>query len=415
MRSVLETGSRPSVLSVVLAGGEGKRLMPLSSDRAKPAVPFGGQYRLIDFALSNLANGGYRKIVVLTQYKSHSLDVHLSKTWRLSTLLGSYVTSVPAQMRRGPEWFRGSADAIFQNMNLIDDEKPQYIFVFGADHIYRMDPRQMLDEHIKSGAGVTVAALRSPRSEAHQFGVIQRGEGSKIDAFLEKPADPPGLDDSPEESFVSMGNYVFTTDVLVEALHADAADENSRRDLGGDLIPRLVSEGAAHVYDFTTNVVPGDRDGQTGYWRDVGTLDAYFDAHMDLVSPLPRFSLYNREWPIYTLGRSLPPAKFVAAEGRAPNIENTIVATGAILSGCDVKDSVISPGVRVRKDAVLDGVIAFDDVEIGEGAVVRRAVIDKNVKIPPGTQIGVDPVEDAKRFTVSEGGVVAIGKNAIIE
>lgn len=415
MKVVLETGSRPRVLSMVLAGGEGKRLMPLTSDRAKPAVPFGGPYRLIDFALSNLANGGYRKIVVLTQYKSHSLDVHLTRTWRLSTLLGSYVTSVPAQMRRGPQWFLGSADALFQNLNLIDDEKPQYIFVFGADHIYRMDPRQMLDAHIASGAGVTVAALRSPRSEAHQFGVIQRGEGSKIDAFLEKPADPPGLDDSPEESFVSMGNYVFSTDVLVDALQADASDDTSGRDLGGDLIPRLVKDGLAAVYDYTTNVVPGDGELQSGYWRDVGTLDAYFEAHMDLVSPLPRFSLYNPEWPIYTLGRPLPPAKFVVAEGRAPSVQNSVVSNGAILSGCDVKNSVISPGVRIGKDAQLDGVIAFDDVRIGDGAVVRRAVIDKNVVIPPGTKIGVDSVADAKRFTVSDGGVVAIGKNVSLD
>ncbi len=389
--------------------------MPLTSDRAKPAVPFGGPYRLIDFALSNLANGGYRKIVVLTQYKSHSLDVHLSRTWRLSTLLGSYVTSVPAQMRRGPQWFLGSADALFQNLNIIDDEKPQYIFVFGADHIYRMDPRQMLDQHIASGAGVTVAALRSPRSEAHQFGVIHQGEGTKIEAFLEKPADPPGLADSPEESYVSMGNYVFDADVLVEALHADATDEASGRDLGGDLIPRLVNEGRAHVYDYTTNIVPGDLEEQRGYWRDVGTLDAYFDAHMDLVQPLPKFSLYNAEWPIYTLGRSLPPAKFVVSKGRAPTVENSVVSNGAILSGCDVRDSVISPGVRIHRDAKLDGVIAFDDVEIGEGAVIRRAVLDKNVVVPPGAQIGVDPVEDAKRFTMSEGGVIAIGKNVRLD
>ncbi len=389
--------------------------MPLTSDRAKPAVPFGGPYRLIDFALSNLANGGYRKIVVLTQYKSHSLDVHLSRTWRLSTLLGSYVTSVPAQMRRGPQWFLGSADALFQNLNIIDDEKPQYIFVFGADHIYRMDPRQMLDQHIASGAGVTVAALRSPRSEAHQFGVIHQGEGTKIEAFLEKPADPPGLADSPEESYVSMGNYVFDADVLVDALHADATDEASGRDLGGDLIPRLVNEGRAHVYDYTTNIVPGDLEEQRGYWRDVGTLDAYFDAHMDLVQPLPKFSLYNAEWPIYTLGRSLPPAKFVVSKGRAPTVENSVVSNGAILSGCDVRDSVISPGVRIHRDASLDGVIAFDDVEIGEGAVIRRAVLDKNVVVPPGAQIGVDPVEDAKRFTMSEGGVIAIGKNVRLD
>ncbi len=407
-----EPGSRPKVLSVVLAGGEGKRLMPLTSDRAKPAVPFGGPYRLIDFALSNLVNGGYRKIVVLTQYKSHSLDVHLSLTWRLSTLLGSYVTSVPAQMRQGPRWFLGSADALFQNLNLVSDERPEYIFVFGADHIYRMDPRQMLDAHIKSGAGVTVAALRVPRSEASAFGVIDCGDDTQIERFLEKPEDPPGLSDSPDECFVSMGNYVFDADVLVEALKADNLDEDSRNDIGGDLIPRLVGEGKAHVYDYTTNVVPGDTELQRGYWRDVGTLDAYFDANMDLVQPLPRFSLYNEHWPIFTAGRSLPPAKFVRDGDTDPKVVNSIVSDGAILSGCDVTEAIISPGVRIAKDAKLEGVVILDNVQIGEGAHIKRAIIDKNVVVPAGCEIGIDKEDDlARGWIVSEAGVVTVPKN----
>ncbi len=409
--NVLEAGTRPNVLSIVLAGGEGKRLMPLTADRAKPAVPFGGPYRLIDFVLSNLSNGGYRKIVVLTQYKSHSLDVHVSRTWRMATFLGNYVTSVPAQMRRGKQWFMGSADAIYQNLNLIEDEQPTYLFVFGADNIYRMDPRQMLDQHIASGAGVTVAALRAPRNEAHQFGVIHQGEGTQIRDFLEKPADPPGLADSPDESFVSMGNYVFTTEVLVEALKEDAENQASGRDLGGDLIPQLVGQGQAHVYDYSTNVVPGDGLLQRGYWRDVGTLDAYFDAHMDLVQPLPNFSLYNEEWPIFTLGRSLPPAKFVTADGRAPHVENTVVSNGAIISGSTVETSVLGPRVRVERGAELDGAILFEDVKVGEGATIKRAVVDKNVVIPPGTRIGVDLEEDAARFTVTDSGLVVIPKN----
>lgn len=409
--ALLELGSRPQVLSIVLAGGEGKRLMPLTADRAKPAVPFGGPYRLIDFALSNLVNGGYRKIVVLTQYKSHSLDVHISRTWRLSTLLGSYVSSVPAQMRRGPEWFQGSADALFQNMNIIDDERPQYIFVFGADHIYRMDPRQMLDQHIRSGAGVTVAGLRVDRSEASAFGVIDREEsGTQIKQFLEKPEDPPGLADDPNRVLASMGNYVFNTEVLVEALNADYQDSTSRRDMGGDIIPRLVGEGAAHVYDYTTNIVPGDEEDQRGYWRDVGTLDAFFDAHMDLVQPLPAFSLYNQQWPIFTMARSLPPAKLVRDGVRSPDVYNTTVSNGAILSGCTVYESVIAPNVRVARDATLEGTVLFDDVHVGAGAQIKNAIIDKGVNIPDGTRIGFDLEEDAARFTVSDGGIVAVPK-----
>ncbi len=407
----LEAGIRPKVLSVVLAGGEGKRMMPLTLDRAKPAVPFGGHYRLIDFALSNLANGGYRKLVVLTQYKSHSLDVHISKTWRMSTLLGNYVTSVPAQMRRGQHWFQGSADALFQNLNLVDDEQPDYIFVFGADHIYRMDPRQMLDQHIASGAACTVAALRGERSEAHQFGVIEQGEGTNIKAFLEKPADPPGLSDDPTKSFVSMGNYVFTADALRAALQADAEDESSKHDLGGNLIPYFVDRGEADVYDYSTNLVPGDDVRQRGYWRDVGTLDAYFDANMDLVKPLPPFSLYNDDWPIWTLGRSLPAAKFVIDGTRHPEVSNSMVSNGSILSGCTVSEAVISPGCRVQSGAELDGVVLFDGVQVGEGAVVKRAIIDKNVRIPAGTRIGVDLEEDRARFAVTDSGIVAVPKN----
>jgi glucose-1-phosphate adenylyltransferase len=407
---VIESALRPRVLSIVLAGGEGKRLMPLTADRAKPAVPFGGPYRLIDFALSNLANGGYRKIVVLTQYKSHSLDVHISRTWRLSSMLGNYVTSVPAQMRRGPQWFSGSADALFQNLNVIHDEQPEYLFVFGADHIYRMDPRQMLDQHIETGAGVTVAALRAARSEAHQFGVIDAPEGTKIESFLEKPADPPGLPDSPDESFVSMGNYVFNVEALLDALAGDADLDDSKHDLGGDLIPAMVRQGDAHVYDYSTNEVPGDAEHQRGYWRDVGTLDAYFDAHMDLVQPLPNFSLYNEQWPIFTLGRSLPPAKLVTDGVTPPSVENTAVSNGAILSGCAVRESVIAPNVRIERHAQVSGAILFDDVRVGEGAIINRAIIDKNVIVPPGARIGVDPEEDRARFTVSDGGIVAIPK-----
>jgi len=401
----------PRVLSIVLAGGEGKRLMPLTNDRAKPAVPFGGHYRLIDFVLSNLSNAGFLKIVVLTQYKSHSLDVHISRAWRMSTLLGNYVSPVPAQMRRGPRWFAGSADAIFQNLNIVGDERPDYICVFGADHIYRMDPLQMLDHHAATGAGVTVAGIRVPVEGASQFGVIQPGTGTTISSFLEKPATAQGLADAPHQVLASMGNYIFSTDVLVDALNEDASNVSSHHDMGGDIIPMLVRAGRAHVYDFAHNVVPGATDRDRHYWRDVGTLDSYYDAHMDLVSVHPVFNLYNREWPIYTAVPQLAPAKFVFEDPhRTGHALDSIVSSGVIVSGGCVRRSVLSPGVLIESNAVVEDSVIMDDTVIGEGAVVRRAIIDKNVQVPPGARIGVDPTEDESRFTVSPRGIVAIGK-----
>src|SRR5437763_2553375 len=279
---------------MVLAGGAGKRLWPLTADRAKPAVPFGGIYRLVDFVLSNLVNADYLRIVVLTQYKSHSLDRHISLTWRLSSLLGNYVTPVPAQQRLGPRWFSGSADAIYQSLNLVYDEQPAYVVVFGADHVYRMDPAQMVEQHIATGAGVTVAGVRVPRDQASAFGVIETHDGRRIDAFLEKPGDAPGLPDDPTMSYASMGHSGFSTDAFRDAVRRAAYDEGPGRHSGRSLIPALVSEGAAQVYDFAPNAVPGATDRDRGYWRDVGTIDQYYDAHMDLVSVLPVFNLYNR-------------------------------------------------------------------------------------------------------------------------
>src|ERR1700712_4699103 len=303
--------SNPRVLGIVRAGGEGNRLWPLTADRAKPAVPFGGNYRLIDFVLSNLVNAGYLRICVLTQYKSHSLDRHITTTWRMSTVIGNYITPVPAQQRLGPRWYTGSADAILQSANLIYDDKPDYIIVFGADHVYRMDPRQMVEQHIASGAGATVAGIRVPRAEASAFGVIDADPDHRIIDFLEKPENPPGLPDSPDETYASMGNYVFTTDALLEALKDDAGDEQSVHDMGTNIMPMMVKKGDAFVYDFADNDVPGAEDRDRGYWRDVGTIDAYYDSHMDLVAVHPIFNLYNRQWPIYTYHPQLPPAKFV--------------------------------------------------------------------------------------------------------
>ena len=400
----------PKVFSLVLAGGEGKRLWPLTQDRAKPAVPFGGVYRLVDFVLSNLVNAEYRRVAVLTQYKSHSLNRHISQTWRLSPHLGNYITSVPAQMRRGRHWFSGSADAIYQNFNLLTDEQPDYVLVFGADHIYRMDPRQMVAQHIASGAGVTVAAIRAPRSQASELGVIE-ADGDRVVAFHEKPSDPPGLADDPESVYASMGNYVFTVGALVDALAEDAGAAASTHDLGGDIIPSLVSRGEAGVYDYARNIVPGSAEGDRGYWRDVGSLDSFYDANMDLVSVQPMFNFYNLQWPIYSFYGPLPPAKFVFDhEGCRGQALNSIVSPGVIVAGGTVRGSVVSPGVRVGSGALVEDCVLMDGVEVGDGAVVRRAIIDKQVIIPAGMRVGVDPAADAARHTISEGGVVVIGK-----
>jgi glucose-1-phosphate adenylyltransferase len=397
---------------MVLAGGEGKRLWPLTADRAKPAVPFGGYYRLVDFVLSNLVNADFLRIVVLTQYKSHSLDRHISLTWRMSTLLGNYVTPVPAQQRLGPQWFQGSADAIYQSLNLVYDEQPSHVVVFGADHVYRMDPRQMVEQHIASGAGVTVAGIRVPREQAHDFGVIQTKDGRRIDAFLEKPADPPSVPGEPDVSFVSMGNYVFTTDVLLDAVRKDAYDEGSVHDMGGNVIPMLVANGQAEVYDFDDNEVPGATERDRAYWRDVGTMEAYYEAHMDLVSVLPVFNLYNRQWPILTYTPPLPPAKFVHEEpGRTGHAIDSLVSPGCIISGGQVRRSVLSPGVQVHSRAEVDGCVLMHGVDVGAGAVLRRCVLDKGVVVPPDVSIGVDAEHDrARGFHVSDDGIVVIGK-----
>ena len=405
------------VLAIVLAGGEGKRLMPLTADRAKPAVPFGGMYRMIDFVLSNLANAGFLKIVVLTQYKSHSLDRHITKTWRMSNLLGNYVTPVPAQQRRGPWWFAGSADAIYQSFNLIHDEQPDYVIVFGADHIYRMDPRQMLEEHIASGAGVTVAGIRQPLRLAPQFGVIEvAGGNGQIRAFREKPTDAVGLPGSPEEVYASMGNYVFSTKLLCEAVETDAADKVSKHDMGGSIIPMLVERGEANVYDFGDNEVPGSTDRDRGYWRDVGTLDSFYEAHMDLIAVHPVFNLYNFSWPIYTDQPPWPPAKFVHGwQERVGRAVGSLVSPGSVISGSLVENSVVSPKVRVHSWAHVDGSVLMEGVEIGRHAVVRNAILDKSVVVPEGAEIGVDLERDRQRYTVSDKGVVVIGKGVRVE
>ena len=413
------SAKEPNVLTIVLAGGEGKRLMPLTADRAKPAVPFGGIYRLIDFALSNVVNSGYRKIIVLTQYKSHSLDRHVTKTWRMSTMLGNYVAPIPAQQRMGKNWYLGSADAIYQSLNTIDDERPDIVVVVGADHVYRMDFSQMVQQHLETGAGCTVAAIRQPISLANQFGVIEvdEQEPRRIREFLEKPEHPQGLPDAPDEVLASMGNYVFTADALEEAVRVDAERESSKHDMGGDIVPAFVDQGDAWVYDFKDNDIPGATDRDRAYWRDVGTIDSYYDAHMDLISVHPVFNLYNEAWPIYTNYGPHPPAKFVHGSGdRVGHALNSAVSPGCVISGATVSDSVLSPRVKVHSFSHVTRSVLMDRVEVGRSCQIHRAIIDKGVFVPAGVHIGVDhDLDRARGFTVTESGLTVVGKGTVIE
>ena len=409
--------ARQRILGVVLAGGAGRRLGPLTADRAKSAVPFGGIYRVVDFTLSNLVNGGVQRICVLTQYKSHSLNRHITTTWQLNSLLDNYVAPVPAQQWLGPRWQAGSADAIYQSLTLIERDRPGLVLVAGADHVYRMDPNQMIQAHLDWDAGVTVAAIPVPRTAATDFGVIRATAGGhRIEAFQEKPADPPCLHGSPDEAFASMGTYVFDTAVLVEALRKDAADEGSGHSMGGDIIPRLVRDGAAHVYDFLQNKVPGAGAQDQGYWREVGTIDSYFEAHMDLCAVHPVFSLYNNRWPILTHVPAEPPAKFVHEDGdRAGRAFNSVISNGVIVSGGLVRESVLSPGVRVHSWAGVERSVVLHNTRIGRHAVVRDAILDKNVTVLPGATVGVDKEHDqARGFVVSAGGITVVGKGQVV-
>ncbi len=400
------------VLGIVLAGGPGKGLAPLTAHRPQSAVPFGGVYRLVDFALSNLVNAGIRRICVLTQYKSLSLDRHLATAWRLSSLLDEYVMAVPAQQRLGPHWQMGSADAIYQSLNLIDQDRPDLVVVVGADHVYRMDPEQMIAQHAAWGAGVTVAVIPVRRTEATGFGVVHTTPGGhRIEAFWEKPADPPGCPDRPDQALASMGIYVFERDVLVEALTKDAADAGSRHGIGGDIIPMLVQQRVAYAYDFLQNQVPGADPGDRGYWRDVGTLDSYFDAHMDLCATVPKFNLYNDRWPILTRVPAHPPAKFVHDDGdRVGRALNSTVSGGVIVSGGLVRNSVLSPGTRIGSWSQVDRAVILDNSRVSRHAVVQNAILDKNVTVLEGATVGVDKQRDlARGLTVSSGGITVVG------
>ena len=409
------TGKR--VLGIVLAGAPGRRLAPLTAERAKAAVPFGGVYRLVDFALSNLVNGGIRQICVLTQYKSHSLDRHLAIAWEPGSTLGSNVIPVPAQQWRGPSWQAGSADAIYQSLSLLDEHRPDLVVVCGADHVYRMDPVQMIDRHIAWGAGVTVAALPVPWAEATDFGVVQTAaDGHHIEAFQEKPARPTALPGRPDEALASMGVYVFEPDVLIEALHKDAADDDSQHSIGADIIPRLVRERTAHVYDFQQNVVPGANPYEPCYWRDLGTIDSYFNAHMDLCAVNPVFNVYNDRWPILTQVPCQPPAKFVREDGDREGLAvNSVISNGVCVSGGLIRNSVLSPGARVDGRSRVTRAVILHDSRVHRGALVEDAILDKNVVVLEGAAVGVDKERDrARGFVVSAGGVTVVGKGQVV-
>ncbi len=405
------------VLVMVLAGGEGRRLGPLTQDRAKPAVPFGGRYRIIDVVLSNFVNSGLHRIKVLTQYKSSSLEEHIARAWRLSPMLDSFIETIPAQQRTGKSWFKGSGDAVWQCSNVISDEEPGFVCIFGGDHIYKMDVRQMMAKHIEHDADVTVAAIPVPREQARSFGTLEVAADGRIVAFHEKVADPPPMPDNPALSLASMGNYVFKTDVLLARLEEDAREEASSHDFGHDILPMMVARGdRVFSYDFNSNRVPGEDENGGSYWRDVGTVDAYFEAQMDLVAIKPQFNFYNRRWPIRTGILHDPPAKFVFShEDRVGLATDSIVSLGCIISGGRIHRSILGNRVRVNSFSQIEECILLDGVQIGRYARLHRAIIDKDVVVPQGMEVGYNLERDRERWFVSDDGVVVIPKGALLE
>ncbi|HXG17140.1 MAG TPA: glucose-1-phosphate adenylyltransferase [Calidithermus sp.] len=395
---------RPRVLAMIMAGGRGERLHPLTRDRSKPAVPFGGRYRIIDFVLSNFANSELLALYVLVQYKSQSLIEHIRLAWRTGGLLPDYfVTVVPPQMRTGAAWYRGTADAVLQNLNLVDDFAPDVVAIFGADHVYRMDVNQMVAFHREAGAEVTVAARPVPLAEAGQFGVLAVDRSSRVVEFAEKPARPKPMPDHPDRALVSMGNYLFNRQILVDAL-VDDARRSTEHDFGRSIIPELVPTGRVFAYDFQRNEVPGIKPyEEPGYWRDVGTLEAYWQAHMDLLGESPRFDLDNREWPIRCAPFPGPPARFLGAD-----VDNAHVAEGSLVKRATIRNSILGRGVWVNEGAVIEDSIVMDHTTVGKGARIRRAIIDRYNIVPAGAEIGLDPAADRRRWYVDDSGLVVL-------
>jgi glucose-1-phosphate adenylyltransferase len=407
------------VLVMILAGGEGKRLAPLTNERAKPAVPFGGRYRIIDIVLSNFVNSGFFRIKVLTQYKSASLEEHIARVWRLSTILDQFIEAIPAQQRTGKSWFKGSADAVFQTQHVIHDETPEIVAIFGGDHVYKMDVKQMIDFHVDRKAEATVAVIPVPRHEAREFGVIEVDRDGRIVGFHEKDPNAPTMPGNPDMCLASMGNYVFNTSALMGELNRDADVESSKHDFGHDILPRMVKQGLAiYAYDFATNHVPGEDEHGLGYWRDIGTVEAYWQAQMDLIEIHPHFNLYNRRWPIRTGVTHDPPAKFVFRDevhARVGIATDSLVSHGCIISGGRIHRSVLSVGCRINSFSEVEESVLFEGVRIGRHARLRRCVVDKDVEIPQGAEIGFNLDVDRKRFHVTENGIVVIPKRAKLE
>ena len=407
------------VLAIVLAGGEGTRLSPLTKERAKPAVPFGGKYRIVDFVLSNLVNSGIHSIYVVVQFRSQSLLQHLRDGWQFGGILrNQFVVPVPAQMRTaGKDWYRGTADAIHQNINLIEQSHPDIVAVFGADHIYRMNIRDMIVFHEQKRAHATVAAIPTDRKFAKEFGVLEVTSTGRIVGFHEKKADAPTMPDDPDKVYASMGNYIFSTDMLLRCVEEDQNDENSSHDFGKDILPRMVGKAEMFAYDFMTNVIPGEPKGKLPYWRDVGTLDAFYEANMDIRAIDPELNLFNSQWPLLTASFSTPPTKFAFDEDdRRGQAIDSVLAGGSIVSGATIRNSVVGRHVYVHSRAEVDSSIIFDNCDIGRGCKIRRAILEKNVQIPPGTVIGYDLDEDRKHYTVSDSGIVVVeGKRTPVE
>jgi glucose-1-phosphate adenylyltransferase len=410
--------ARRNILTMILAGGMGERLYPLTRDRAKPAVPFGGRYRIIDFVINNFINSGFFKIKVMTQFKSNSLIEHITRTWRLVPEIGQYVDIVPAQMRKGPFWFRGTADAVFQNLELIFDEQPEFVCVFGGDHIYKMDVNQMLQEHLTNDADLTIATIPVPVEEAHHFGIVEVDADWRVTGFVEKPKEgAKTIPGRPDMVLASMGNYIFKANVMIDVLQRNAL-RDAAHDFGKEIIPAMYPKMKVFAYDFGQNYVPGEAEINRGYWKDVGTIDSYFAASLDLVAVTPLFNLYNAQWPMVSAPLNLPPAKFVFADSKSQRIgiaTDSLVSAGVIISGGTINRSVLHPRVRIHSYTDVDESILMDGVEIGRHSKIKRTIIDKGVKIPANTTIGYDLEADRARFTVTDSGIVVVPKGAVLE